>query len=73
MITAQLMDRLFGGEDSTPKDSGAFAEIVILAAPDDTVISDEAWLAIPNDARLKLMGMFIVGVSESILASKNDR
>lgn len=66
MITAQLMDRVFGGEGSTPKDAESFAELSLLAALDDAIISDEAWLAIPNDARLKLMSMFIVGVTVAL-------
>jgi len=71
MITAQLMDRVFGGEGSTPKDAKAFDELALLAVPDDTVISDEAWLAIPNDARLKIMSMFVVGVSTIALGQEN--
>lgn len=69
-ITAQMMDGVFGGEGATPKDGDAFLNLLELSAPDDAVISDEAWLAIPNDARHRLMSLYFCAVREAIKLRK---
>ena len=53
-----MMDDTFGGEGATPKDLKSFMALADASAPDDAVISDEAWLAIPNEARNKLMSTY---------------
>lgn len=65
-VTPELMDRVFGGEGSTHKDAKAFHELATICLPEDTVISDEAWVAIPVPARLQLMSMYIAGVSDAL-------
>lgn len=63
-VTAEMMDGVFGGKGGTPKSFRAYQELQ-KACSKEIDISDEAWLAIPNDARSKLMSVYFCAVNEA--------